>query len=53
MERNTVQSSHQERNSAELPAILGGTPVFEQTPDVLIRSWTVEPNHGGGSADCL
>jgi len=34
MERNTTQSSHQERNSAELPAILGGIPVFEQTPDV-------------------
>lgn len=34
MERNTTQSSHQERSSAERPAILGGIPVFEQTPDV-------------------
>ena len=34
MERNTTRSSHQGRNSAELPAILGGAPVFEQTPDV-------------------
>ena len=34
MERNTTQPSHQEINPSELPAILGGTPVFEQTPDL-------------------
>ena len=34
MERNTRQSSHHEINPSELPAILGGTPVFEQTPDL-------------------
>ena len=34
MERNTKRSSDSEINASELPAILGGTPVFEQTPDV-------------------
>ena len=34
MERNTTQPSHQEINPADLPAILGGTPVFKQTRDV-------------------
>ena len=34
MERNTTQSSHHESDPADLPVILGGTPVFEQTPDV-------------------
>ena len=33
MERNTKRSSDSEINASELPAILGGTPVFEQTPD--------------------
>ena len=33
MERNTKRSSDPEINASELPAILGGTPVFEQTPD--------------------
>ena len=33
MERNTTRSSDPEINASELPAILGGTPVFEQTPD--------------------
>jgi perosamine synthetase len=34
MERSKTQLSHHESNPADLPAILGGTPVFEQTPDV-------------------
>ena len=33
MERNKSQSSHHEGNPADLPAVLGGTPVFEITPD--------------------
>ena len=33
MERNKSQSSHQKSNPTDLPAILGGTPVFEITPD--------------------
>ena len=34
MERNRSQSSHHESNATGLPAVLGGTPVFEITPDV-------------------
>ena len=33
MERNRSQSSHHENNPTDLPAVLGGTPVFEITPD--------------------
>ena len=34
MPRNTTHSAHHEQNPADLPAILGGTPVFEITPDM-------------------
>ena len=34
MAKNTTQSSHHERTATNLPAFLGGTPVFELTPDV-------------------
>ena len=33
MERNRTESSHHARNPTDLPAVLGGTPVFEITPD--------------------
>ncbi|MXV75748.1 DegT/DnrJ/EryC1/StrS family aminotransferase [Candidatus Poribacteria bacterium] len=33
MERNRSQSSHHESTPTDLPAVLGGTPVFEITPD--------------------
>ena len=33
MERNRSQSSDHENNTTGLPAVLGGTPVFEITPD--------------------
>ncbi len=33
MESNRSQSSHHERTATDLPAVLGGTPVFEITPD--------------------
>lgn len=33
MERNKSQSSYHEGNPTDLPAVLGGTPVFEITPD--------------------
>ncbi|MCG9133350.1 DegT/DnrJ/EryC1/StrS family aminotransferase [Candidatus Poribacteria bacterium] len=34
MAKNTTQSFHHERTATDLPAFLGGTPVFELTPDV-------------------
>ena len=33
MERNRSQSSHHESNTTNLPAVLGGTPVFDITSD--------------------
>ena len=34
MEMNRAKSSHPKTNPRDLPAILGGTPVFETSPDV-------------------
>ena len=33
MEKNRSRSSHHEDNATDLPAVLGGTPAFEITPD--------------------
>ncbi|MDE0467598.1 MAG: DegT/DnrJ/EryC1/StrS family aminotransferase [Candidatus Poribacteria bacterium] len=46
MERSSVKSSHVKKNEAtatNLPALLGGTPVFEKTPDMpfpKLEQWT-------------
>ena len=45
MERNSAKLSHvkNEATRTNLPALLGGTPVFEKTPDVpfpKLEQWT-------------
>ena len=54
MEMKRAKSAHLKINSRDLPAILGGTPVFEQSADAPYpKLGRMETNHRRRGAGCL